>query len=346
LLSATMTVEIVVPSSVPPEEFDRLSSRAGIFFRRGRLDWLREDPRWLDLLAAVRCGDRLVGLLPIAVCRATRWYDPLYDPPALTGEARYAPSGTCLIGGRADLHASMLFDPALDQSQRYEAAEHAVDSAQEWARKEGRRCVALYVAAEEAELGMALSGAGMTSRPAPGRHVIRWPEPTLGSYLASLTRTRRRNVRADWRTRDNLGLETKVTDWESVIAPAAPLINVTLVNHGYASRSELVRMRLRRWNEVIGDSGFALCAMASGRCTGYAFCWQDGNRVTVQDVAFERGSAAVHRASYLELLIYGPLAVCCDVGANVLDLGIYASEPKRLRGAVEEPLHLWVRQAD
>jgi len=315
-----------------------------MYVSRSRLQWLWEDPRWLDLMAAVRYGDTLVGLLPIAVCRAPRWYDPLYDVSELTGDPGYAPSGTCLIGGRADLRASMLFDPALDHGERREVADRAVHSAMEFARAQSRRCVALYLPAEEAELSAALSDAGMTPRPAPGRHVIRWPEPTLDSYLASLTRSHRGIVRADWRIRDNLGLETKVTDWESVIAPAAPLISISLVNHGYASRSELVAMRLRRWHQVVGDRGFALCAIASGKCTGYAFCWHDGDRVIVADVAFAHGSAEVDRASYLELMIYGPLAACCDLGASVLDLGIYASEPKRLRGAAQEPQDQWVQQ--
>jgi hypothetical protein len=346
LLTAAVTVDIVPPDSISGEGFDKLSSRAGMYFRRSRFEWLWEDPRWLDVLAAVRYGGRLAGLLPIAVCRAPRWDNPLYDVAELTGQARYEPAGTCLIGGRADVRGSMLFDPALDRRERHAAAECAVRAAREFARKQGRRCAALYIPAEETELSAALSGAGMTPTPAPGRHVIRWPEPTLESYLAFLSRSHREIVRADWRTRDNLGLEVKTADWESAIEPAAPLINISLVNHGYPSRSELVRMRLRRWNAVIGDSAFALCAMAAGTCTGYAFCWRDGDRIIVHDVAFERGSSAIAHASYLDLLVYGPLAVCCDLGLSVLDLGIYSDAPKRLRGAAEEQVNQWVQREE
>jgi hypothetical protein len=341
-----MTVDIVSTETISREEFEGLSSRAGMYFRRARLEWLWEDARWLDMLAAVRIGGRLAGLLPIAVCRTPQWSDPLYDVAGLTGEARFAPSGTCLIGGRADVHGSMLFDAALDQCERRAVAEGAVRSALGFARSQSLRGVALYISAEETELSAALDNAGLIPRPAPSRLIIRWPEPTIDSYFGILSGVQRKNVRGDWRARDKLGLEISTTDWKSVMELAAPLINDSLINHGYQSRSELVRMRLRRWNAVVGDSGFALCATAAGTCTGYAFCWSDCDRVAVHDVAFKHGSTAIDRASYLQLLIHGPLAACCDLGLSVLDLGIYVDELKRLRGAAEERIHHWVQQEE
>jgi hypothetical protein len=346
LRTAAITAKVVSPQTISGEEFDSLSSRAGIYFSRARLEWIWEDARWLDMLAVVWYGERLAGLLPIAVCRAPQWPDPLYDVAGLTGDTRYTPSGTCLIAGHADVHGSMLFDTTLDECERRDVADRAVQSALEFARSRRLRCVALYTSAEETELTATLNSAGLRSRPAPSRHVIRWPEPTIDSYFASLSGVQRRHVRVDWRARDELGLEISTTDWESVIEPAAPLINESLVNHGYQSRSELVRMRLRRWNAVVGDSGFALYATAAGTCTGYVFCWRDGDRVTVHDPAFKHGSAPVDRASYLQLLIHGPLAACCDLGLSVLDLGIYADEPKRRRGAAEERVDHWVQQEE
>jgi predicted N-acyltransferase len=346
LRTAAITAEVVSPHTISGEEVDSLSSRAGIHFSRARLEWLWEDARWLDMLAAVRCGGRLAGLLPIAVCRAPEWYDPLYDVSELTGDARLTPSGTCLIAGRGDVRGSMLFDPDLDQRERREVADRAVQAALHFARRRRLRCAALYVSAVETELSAMLGSAGLTPRPAPSRHVIRWPEPTIDSYFASLSAVQRKNVRGDWRTRDKLGLEICRTSWESVIEPAAPMINYTLVNHGYQSRHELVSMRLRRWSALVGDNGFALYATAAGKCTGYAFCWRDGDRVNVHDTAFNHGSGPADRASYLQLLIHGPVTACCELGLSKLDLGIYADEPKRLRGAAEERIDHWVQQED
>jgi hypothetical protein len=317
-----------------------------MYFRRARLGWLWEDARWLDKLVAVRLGGRLAGLLPIAVGRAPQWSDPLYDVAALTGDPSYTPPGTCLLGGRADVHGSMLFDPAVDGRDRRTVAESAVRSALGFAHGQGLRCAALYVAAEETELSAALNDAGLVPRAAPNRLIVRWPEPTVDSYFATLSAVQRKNVRGDWRAREKLGLEIGITDWESVMAPAAPLINDSLVNHGYQSRSELVRMRLRRWKTVVGDSGFALYTTAEGTPTGYAFCWRDGDRVTVHDVAFKHGSTPVDRASYLQLLIHGPLRSCCEMGLSVLDLGIYVDELKRLRGAAEERIDHWLEQEE
>jgi hypothetical protein len=344
LLDAAVTVEIVTPGSLPADAAKSLSSRAGMLFSRPRLDWLWEDTRWTDLLVSVRVAGRLAGLLPLSVSRVPRWTDTMYDIIELTGDQRFAPSATCLIAGHADIRGSMLLDFTLPAAELHRVAEHAIRAALDFAGEQRCRCAAMYVADEEAELSAALDGAGMICLPAPGRNVIRWREPTLDSYLHMLSGSHRAIVRREWRKRAALGLEAMELDWECAIDAAAPLINEIQIRHGYASHTELVRRRLRRWGAVLGDRGFALRGEAAGRCTGYGFGWRDEGRITVSELAFQPGSPAeIDHATYLNLMIYTPLAICCRHGITALDLGIYADKPKRLRGAAAEPSHHWVQ---
>lgn len=343
LPSAALTAEIVTPGSVPGYAFDNLSSRAGVFFTKPRLEWVWEDARWADWLVAVRSGDRLVGLLPLSACRVPNWYDRLYDVSELAGDERLEPARTCLIGGRADILGSILLDFTLAADELRQVAGCAVGEALKFARIEQRRCVGLYIPEAEDELSFALAGAGMAARAAPERNVIRWPEPTLDAYLGVLKRSHREVVRRDWRKRTALGLEVTAADWDRSIDAAVPLINDIQLKHGQASHCELVRRRLRRWGSVVGNNGFALCGRAAGKCAGYAFGWYDRDRITMYELAFSPGSSSeVDHAAYLNLMIYIPLAMCCQRNISTLDLGIYADEPKRLRGAVGERAYHWV----
>jgi hypothetical protein len=85
-----------------------------------------------------------------------------------------------------------------------------------------------------------------------------------------------------------------------------------------------------------------LRADVAGECSGYSFGWSDGGTITMYEVGYHRGYSAASQATYLELLIYGPMAMSCDRGISVLDLGMFSDKPKRLRGATAEPVFHWV----
>jgi hypothetical protein len=343
LTSAALTAEIVAPGSLPGDAFDNLSSRAGVFFTKPRLEWVWEDARWADWLVAVWSEGRLAGLLPLSACRVPNWYDRLYDVSELTGDERLEPARTCLIGGRADILGSILLDFTRPADELRQVAGCAVREALNFAHKEQRRCAALYIPEAEDELSSALDGVGMAACAAPERNVIKWPEPTVDAYLGMLKRSHREVVRRDWRKRTALGLEVTAVDWETSIDAASPLINDIQLKHGQASHSELVRRRLLRWCSVVGNDGFALRGWAAGKCTGYAFGWYDRDRITMYELAFSPGSSSeVDHATYLNLMIYTPLAMCCQRNISTLDLGIYADGPKRLRGAAGERSYHWV----
>jgi len=342
LPSSDVTAEVVQPGHVPPHLVDALSSRAGLFASRPQLEWLWEDSRWADRLVAVSQAGRLVGLLPLSISRLPNWPDQLHDVSKAADEADCTASDTYLLGGRGDIRGSILLDFSLGERERCLVASQAVQVALHVARADRRHCAALYVPAEETELSAALRTAGLTPRPAPARSVIRWPAATLDSYLAFLAGSHREIVRRDWRRRDAMGLSATSVRWDQAIEPAAPLITAILAKHGYQTHAKLVAMRLRRWGTILGPNGFALRADAAGECLGYAFGWCDSNATIVYEVGLQFDGSALSRAAYLELLIYGPLTASCDRGLRVLDLGMFANEPKRLRGASHEPACHWI----
>lgn len=343
-VAADLAADVLKAGDLSAAEVDSLSSRAGMFFKRGRLEWAWADARWDDWLVAVRQCGRLVGLLPVSAPRLPCWPDELYDISALTGDPRYEPASTCVLGGRTDVRASILLDADLSAPQRALAAVRAVAAALEFGQARGLRGAAAYVPASEEELSRALAEAGLTPYPAPRRLVIRWPEPTMTSYLAHLPASHRQIVRRDWRKRDALGLTSSAVAWTEVIACAAPLICSALEAHGFATHPTLVAMRLRRWLAIAGDRAFALRTEVGGDGTGYVFGWHDQGATIVYELGFQRISKALDAVTYAELLVYGPLAVACDQGASMLDLGMYANEPKRLRGAVGHPVYHWAYQ--
>lgn len=237
-VAADLAADVVKAGDLGAAEVDSLSSQAGMFFQRGRLEWAWDDARWDDWLVAVRQSGRLVGLLPVSAPRLPCWPDELYDLSALTDDSRYEPGSTCVLGGRTDVRASILLDADLGLRHRELAAIRAVTVALEFARARGLRCAAAYVPASETELSCALAEAGLTPRPAPGRSVIRWPEPTMTSYLAHLPASHRQIVRRDWRKRAALGLTSSAVAWTEVITCAAPLICAALQAHGFATHPD------------------------------------------------------------------------------------------------------------
>jgi hypothetical protein len=336
-----LTARVVKVSDISVVEVDSLSSQAGMFFQRSRLEWAWEDARWDDWLVAVRQSGRLVGLLPLSAPRLARWPDQLYDIGALTDDWRYQPGSTCVLGGRTDVRASILLDGTLSRHARELAAVRAVAAALDFARARGLHCAAAYVAADEEEFSAGLAEAGLKARPAPQRSVIRWPEPTITSYLAHLPASHREIVRRDWRKRDALGVNSSTVGWIDAIAPAAPLISAVLEKHGFQTHPKLVAIRLRRWLAILGHRAFALKTEDAGGSTGYVFGWHDRGCTIVYELGFQRISKALDPLTYLELLVYGPLAAACGQGASVLDLGLYANEPKRLRGAIGQSVYHW-----
>ncbi|MDQ2813597.1 MAG: hypothetical protein M3Z75_17455 [Actinomycetota bacterium] len=341
-----MAAEIILAENLQLYELESLSSRAGIFFARSRLEWMWEDPRWTDFVVAVRNAYGLAGLLPVSMSRLAGWPDRLYDVSEVTGVAGYAAPVTCLLGGRADACGSMLFGRALTGEGRHLAADCAVGMLMELARERRLRCAGLYISAREAELSAALRRARMRAHPAPARSFIRWPEPTTESYLDHLTGSHRAIVRRDWRKRDALGLRCVPGAWHELSDEAAPAIASILVKHGYQSHPRLVRMRLRRWGAVAGDHGFALRAETAGTAAGYAFGWHDQNVTTMYEVGIAQDRSPLSQAAYLELLVYGPVAAACARGISALDLGMFAAEPKRLRGAIAQPIFHWTMPAE
>lgn len=336
-----MTAEITLPENLGPYELGNLSSREGIFFTRSRLEWMWEDPRWADFVVAVRNAHGLAGLLPVSVPRLAEWPDRLYDVSKVTGSAGYEAPATCLLGGRADARGSMLFGRALSGDERYLVADCAVGALMELARDRRQRCAGLYISVREAELSGALRRAGMRAYPAPARSVIRWPEPTVEAFLDHLTGSHRAVVRRDWRKREALGLSCVPGAWDDLADEAAPAIASILGKHGYQSHPRLVRMRLGRWGVIAGDRGFALRAGTASTAIGYAFGWHDQDVTTMYEVGFAQDRSPLSRAAYLELLVYGPVAAACAGGISALDLGMFAAEPKRLRGATAEPAFHW-----
>jgi hypothetical protein len=130
LQNSDVSVEILLPEDIPAQEFQALSSRAGLIFARSHLKWAWEDPQWTELLAAVRKADNLVGRLPISLSRTSAWPHKLYEVNDLTGEAGYGPSSICFLGGHEDIRSSMLFDSSLNAHERYliaSGAIHALD---------------------------------------------------------------------------------------------------------------------------------------------------------------------------------------------------------------------------
>jgi hypothetical protein len=341
-----MTAEIILPENLRPDELENLSSRAGIFFTRSRLEWIWEDPRWTDFMVGVRNVHGLAGLLPVSVPRLAGWPDRMYDVSEITGAPGYEAQATCLVGGRADARGSMLFGRALGSEDRGLVADCAVGTLMELARERRQRCAGLYISAREAELSAALRRARMRAHPAPARSVIRWPEPTIEAYLDHLTGSHRAIVRRDWRKREALGLSCVPGAWDDLADEAAPAIASILGKHGYQSHPRLVRMRLRRWGAIAGNRQFALRAETADTAAGYAFGWHDQDVTMMYEVGFAQDRSPLSRAAYLELLVYGPVAAACARGISALDLGMFAAEPKRLRGAIAEPVFHWTMPAE
>jgi hypothetical protein len=333
--------EVTLPAEVRPHQFDALSSRGGISLSRRRLEWLWKDSRWTDLLITVRNHGKLVGVLPCSFPRIPIWPDEEYNIGNLIAGQDYAPASACLLGGRCDVRASMLFDPGVPGPQRRLVAVCAVEAAASFAESNLRRCAALYVSAEEAELSAALRASGMTPYPAPPRSVIRWAAPTVDSYLGSLKASHRQVVRRDWRLRGSLGLRTTMVGWHDAVDDAAPLISEVLTRHGHQSHPSLVSMRLNRLGSILGKDGFALRSAAGGEALGYAFGWYERDQVTMYEIGVRPDPSPLHRCSYYDLLVHAPVAAACARGITALDLGLFAVTPKRLRGAVPEPMQHW-----
>jgi Acetyltransferase (GNAT) domain len=322
-------------------QFDVLRARAGISFGRQRLEWAWQDSRWTDLLIAVSLGNTLVGLLPISFPRSPTWPDRSYDVGQLVVGQSFPANSFCLLGGRTDIRASMLFDQNLPDKQRHSVAEAAVRAGVKFADAYHKHSAALYVPVEESELSAALRGSGMTPHPAPPRSFIKWARPTVESYLASLTTSHRQVVRRDWRLRSSLGLTTSTVSWHDAIDDAAIMINDVLLSHGHQSHPRLVSMRLRRWQSIIGTRGFALCATVDGNAVGYSFGWWEHEKVTMYELGVLPGRSPLRHCSYSDLLVHGPVEVACEHGLATLDLGLFAMAPKRLRGAIASPVYHW-----
>jgi hypothetical protein len=341
-----LRAEITRADEIPAEDYELLSSRAGMFFNRCRLEWAWEDIRWDNVLVAVRRSATLVGLLPLSIPRIGRWPDSAYDVSTLTGDRHLDADNVCLMGGSSDVRASILLHNRLSPHDRKLVALAAVEASQQFGRAKNLRCAAVYVPTEEEELSSALAETGMKPHPAPSRSVIRWSQPTLDSYLRGLSASHREIVRRDWRKRQALGLRTETMDWQDAIEPAAPLIDAVLKKHEFQSHSKLVAMRLSRWQSILGHRSFAMCTEAAGRILGYSFGWHDEHRTTVYEVGFDQDSTDLSHLSYLDLMVYGPIEVACNNGITALDLGFYATEPKRLRGAAGEPVNHWIQLFD
>jgi len=338
--------EITLPAQVPPHQFDALSSRGGVSLSRRRLEWLWKDSRWTDLLITVKRHGKLVGVLPCSFPRIPTWPDQEYNVGNLIAGQDCAPASACLLGGRCDARASMLFDPAVPDRQRRLVAACAVETGANFAESAFRRCAALYVSAEETELSAALRASRMTPHPAPPRCVIRWPAPTVDSYLDSLKASHRQVVRRDWRLRGALGLQTTMVGWHESVDDAAPMICDVLIKHGRESHPRLVSMRLNRLGRILGKDGFALRSSAGDKALGYAFGWYERDKVTMYEIGVRPGPAPLHRCSYYDLLVHAPVAAACARGITTLDLGLFAVTPKRLRGAVPELMQHWTSRLE
>ena len=304
-----------------------------------RLRDLERDPRFAASYVEVRSQGRPLLALPSYFPQIDRWPDPAYDVAARLGiEPHPAASSFCLIGGRADLRSAVLevenaTSPLLDA-----AAECALRVSGQVAAREGRAPAVLYADAGS-RLFRAASALGAT-RPTILAH--RYSIPDVGSsacsYLSILSTGRRGMVRRDLRDLARARITARCVPWESIVAEAAPLIAGIHTAHDAPDLPQLALMRLRRRAQDPDVAGVAFGVWHSGQLSAATLGWVHGHTLELYEIGLAAQPGTDRGLRYLEVMFYAPLRFMWQNHLRTLDLALESGHPKKLRGAIEEPV--------
>ena len=298
---------------------------------------LAADRRWESSFVVAREAERVVGCLPV-------WHSASPAPPASPLTTQVAALG--LAAGRRYLHLgshSRLIGGAavLERSDRW-AVEQCltalVGGACEAARALGIQPVALYV--PHGQLPAFLRS---------------WPTPPTLHQAEVFSRIDVRldsagrlyhpskRVREVWKrdARDLVALGLTPA-WQTIdgelIAEAAPLVAAVVSRNGRRTDHRLVAMELRRWWSFEPSTARALVVRAAdGRLIGATFARGYGKSLELYELGMS-DTFGDRRSLYATLGFVEPLRLAVATGMQTLELGVGHPLPKRIRGAVQEPL--------
>ncbi|MFE3186565.1 GNAT family N-acetyltransferase [Streptomyces violascens] len=294
------------------------------------------DARWHSSFVVAEMNSQPVGLLVLNRCRSAAFPAPIYDPAKVAPqlfEARPADSHL-LIGGSTELVSGYVTRTTLDESMRRRVGRALVAAAIQHAESLGLIPAALYVRDEQ--LAEFRKPSGQADRPA-----VKLDEfaelPVGGDYLSSLNHGRRSVVRRDWRRLEESGLRAVEEDPFAVMDETAELVAAVKERHDVPEHPRLAAMRLRRWaKEPLGRRlAFVVRDSAGGILAATYGCHYD-HVLELYEIGLTQ-SPDRHLA-YVESMIYGPRRYAVREGCSSIHLGLGASRPKDLRGAMFSPV--------
>lgn len=304
-----------------------------------RLRDLERDPRFAARYVEVRSQGLPVLALPSYYPQTDRWPDPAYDVTARLGiEPHLTASSFCLIGGHADLRCAALEIEDVSPLLLDAAAECALRISGQVAAREGRVAAALYTDTGS-RLFRAASALGATQRTILGhRYSIPDVGSGAGSYLSMLSSSKRGMVRRDLRDLARAGITARYVSWDSVVAEAAPLVAEVHNAHDAPDLPQLALMRLRRRAQDPDVTGVAFGVWHSGQLSAVTLGWVHGRTLELYEVGLAAQPSVDRSLRYLEVMFYAPLRFMWQSHLRTLDLALESGRPKKLRGAIEEPV--------
>ncbi|MER6738279.1 GNAT family N-acetyltransferase [Streptomyces puniciscabiei] len=294
------------------------------------------DARWHSSFVVAEMNGRPVGVLPLNRCRSAAFPAPIYDPAHIAPqlfEVRRADSHL-LIGGSTELVSGYVTRTALDESARRQVGRALVTAAFRHAESHDLTPAVLYVRDEQ--LAEFREPGNQDDRPAV--KLDDFAElPVSGDYLSSLNHGRRSVVRRDWNRLDASGLRAEEVNAFDVIDETAELVAAVKQRHDVPEHPRLAAMRLRRWaKEPLGRRLAFVVRDSDGGILAATYGCHYGHVLELYEIGL--AESADRHLAYTESMIYGPLRYAEREGCSSIHLGLGASRPKDLRGAMFSPV--------
>lgn len=334
---AGLTVERVpeLPDR-PPADWDAMvpGSPAGFYLSHRWLTSIRDTKGFRDETWSVRDGSgRLRCAVPVATTPKPV-NNALYDLHALFGPDEPAEGWRpqAVVGSRsgyanAALVASDADLPAWVAVAQRAAAHHESGSA---AIPYVERDLAAAVSARLPGLPVLLSGA---------RCQISLPDGDFDGYLARLSGSRRRLVRAEGRSFAAGGATVEVGRLdEGMVGSLAPLL--ANVQHRYGSSVEVDQVAEYLCGcqaHGLRDSTVLVTCRYDGDLVGFSLSYEFGTSLVVRVVGLDYERVGRH-GEYFTLLVHEPVRYALANGLTTVDLGTEGYRTKVLRGAALVPL--------
>lgn len=279
----------------------------------------------------VRSGGRLVAAVAVFVVRQPSSRN--YDPKRLFGDlADPIVQPVALIGSSRGFYSG----PLVDTDEYERALDLLVEGVQ---RIVDEHCggLAWWLYTSTADSVEIASRYGVVPRLLNGECVIYMEGNGFEDYLASLSSSRRGDVRRDLRAFEASGLQLEEKRLSDCYEQCGELLAATQRKHGLTVSADDMSAWLEKLCRTSADSGQVYLCRSSEQVIGFSLSYTFGETIYLRAVGFDYVRAP-HSAEYFELLFYKPIRNAYAQGANALHLGAGSYSAKVRRGALVRPM--------